>query len=223
MKRCTFTLIELLVVIAIIAILASMLLPSLQKAKESANALACLGNQRQFVQMSLFFAMDHNGYMPPALWFENPEDYSAGAQAYKDHNLWAYGLNKKVLTCLSVPKLSALAYGINAYLISGSSSQWGDGDVYYWQHGRYTFEDIAQADKLIMFTDTLNVPGSFAESYGAYASCGAIGYWGMPYGTVSPCHRNNKAFQASFTDGHAAALTYNDSIPWDTTSPYWHP
>jgi len=64
MKKLKFSLIEILVVVAIIGILASFLMPTLKKARDSARRATCINNEKQ---MGIAFAMyhgDNDGYFP---------------------------------------------------------------------------------------------------------------------------------------------------------------
>ncbi|MBI4326478.1 MAG: type II secretion system protein [Chloroflexi bacterium] len=82
-----FTLIELLVVIAIIAILTSVLLPALAKAKTKAQGIYCLNNLKTMQTAWLMYAHDHDDWIPGNLWSQRgPFNWVSGWLDFNDNN-----------------------------------------------------------------------------------------------------------------------------------------
>ena len=90
-----FTLVELLVVIAIIALLLSILMPSLRKARQNAQRVVCSGNMRQIVFGLYYYAQDNDQAFPPT----GPGIYSSYWNVWLDRYL---GGTEEAVTSLAL-------------------------------------------------------------------------------------------------------------------------
>jgi prepilin-type N-terminal cleavage/methylation domain-containing protein/prepilin-type processing-associated H-X9-DG protein len=221
-----FTLIELLVVIAIIAILAAILLPVLDQAKQKAIQSNCLNNHKQLALSWSMYKNDNNGYLV----IDDP--VTAGVLGGTNLPSWVFGdmtqptqatnasliqqgllyssiNNVKVYHCPAdtVPQYGETSPHIRSYSMQPQLAPYYDGSNWVIQSSfppMYTENDIRQTSpaSTIVFLD--ESPASINDGYFS------VLVTGNSWATDLPAYWHNKGDNFSFADGHAEHWRWQD-------------
>ena len=230
--RLGFTLIELLVVIAIIAMLASLLLPALSRAKTAAYSVHCKNNLRQLAVALQFYCDDFHVY-PPKLnssveywrrsmqpYLPQPIDTNGLASTYLQLGLTNLG---GVFSCPSPATKKFGIYGVNFGGLGGDMIKMDKGIGGKWDWDPATFgvcflvplpeTQVKAPDDMIVFGDNFWVFTDREMDYEAGGIARSVPGGGHDAATVErsirEANRRHGGFaNVVFGDGHVAGMKF---------------
>lgn len=200
-----FTLIELLVVVAIIGILASILLPSLGRARDKAKQAVCMSNQKQCGIALFSYGTTYNSLTAKDERNGGAKSYWAGLLVHLEY------LNDDIkgLRCPSYPPYEITGYnhtfGINFWSHTGDNNETNDIHKKAGSGNNSVFIDhykIATPTEFVLLVDSTTIGGTKQAHWAQSKSNGTSG-----------AHvRHGEKANTLFADGHAKAITHFELI-----------
>lgn len=212
MKK-TFTLIELLIVISIIAVLAGMLLPALNKAREAARNIACVNNLNTYGKAIAFYTDEtESRFLPPMLVGTAGSGSDKAIVKHTRYNVGYFLVNKWIAwDTMICPSVTMSSYYRNVYKKKdlrepNDCLQWNSYgfNAVFGQSAPRRLGVIKSPSRYLLFADSRILNPNAA--YGSYPHIYMNG-WASNSDTVSsvyPWHLGERSANALFSDGHVA-------------------